>query len=169
MGACTGFAPPSPSRDQLTKTNGTKCKDSITPVDYKAVWVGYAIVYISSNWWQAKFLQPPEVEKALLRLLHDAVCVGGPIQFVILQNDSASQVPSKIRISAVSSLYTGISLGWSLNNVCNLSGITSERPGLQMSLFGFENNNVMLVWVLVIFPWVPSSVCHGCGLIPSVI
>ena len=31
---------------------------------------------------QAKFLQPPEVEEALLRLLHDAVCVVGPIQFV---------------------------------------------------------------------------------------
>ena len=27
-------------------------------------------------------LQPPEVEETLLRLLHDAVCVGGPIQFV---------------------------------------------------------------------------------------
>jgi hypothetical protein len=30
----------------------------------------------------AKFLQPPEVEEALLLLLHHAVCVGGPIQFV---------------------------------------------------------------------------------------
>ena len=26
--------------------------------------------------------KPPEVEEALLRLLHNAVCVGGPIQFV---------------------------------------------------------------------------------------
>ena len=33
-------------------------------------------------WLQAKSLQPPEVEEALLRLLHHAVCVGGPIQFV---------------------------------------------------------------------------------------
>ena len=31
---------------------------------------------------QATFLQPPEVEEALLRLLHHAVCVGGPFQFV---------------------------------------------------------------------------------------
>uniref|UniRef100_A0A4W5JP63 Atlastin GTPase 1 n=1 Tax=Hucho hucho TaxID=62062 RepID=A0A4W5JP63_9TELE len=30
----------------------------------------------------AEFLQPPEVEEALLRLLHHAVCVGGPLQFV---------------------------------------------------------------------------------------
>ena len=30
---------------------------------------------------QAKFLQPPEVEKALL-YLHHTVCVGGPFQFV---------------------------------------------------------------------------------------
>ena len=29
-----------------------------------------------------EFLQPPEVEEALLHLLHRAVCVGGPIQFV---------------------------------------------------------------------------------------
>uniref|UniRef100_A0A4W5JPB6 Atlastin GTPase 1 n=1 Tax=Hucho hucho TaxID=62062 RepID=A0A4W5JPB6_9TELE len=29
-----------------------------------------------------EFLQPPEVEEALLRLLHHAVCVGGPLQFV---------------------------------------------------------------------------------------
>ena len=33
-------------------------------------------------WSQAKFLQPPEVEEALLHLLHRAVCVGGPFQFV---------------------------------------------------------------------------------------
>ena len=33
-------------------------------------------------WSQDKFLQPPEVEEALLRLLHHAVCVGRPFQFV---------------------------------------------------------------------------------------
>ena len=27
-------------------------------------------------------MQPPEVDEALLHLLHHAVCVGGPIQFV---------------------------------------------------------------------------------------
>ena len=32
--------------------------------------------------WQARFLQPPEVEEALLRLLYHTVCVGGPFQFV---------------------------------------------------------------------------------------
>ena len=31
---------------------------------------------------QAEFLQPPEVEDALLRLLHHTVCVGGPFQIV---------------------------------------------------------------------------------------
>ena len=31
---------------------------------------------------QAKFFQPPEVEEALLRLLHHIVCVAGPFQFV---------------------------------------------------------------------------------------
>ena len=31
---------------------------------------------------QAEFLQPPEVEEALLRLLHNTVCVGGPFQTV---------------------------------------------------------------------------------------
>ena len=31
---------------------------------------------------QAKFAQPPEVEDALLRLLHHTVCVGGPFQVV---------------------------------------------------------------------------------------
>ena len=31
---------------------------------------------------QAKFLQPPEVEEALLRCLHHAVCVRGPFQIV---------------------------------------------------------------------------------------
>ena len=31
---------------------------------------------------QATFLQPPEVEEALLCLLHYTVCVGGPFQFV---------------------------------------------------------------------------------------
>ena len=31
---------------------------------------------------QATFLQPPEVEEALLHLLHHTVCVGGPFQFV---------------------------------------------------------------------------------------
>jgi hypothetical protein len=31
---------------------------------------------------QAKFLQPPEVEEALLHLLHHIVCVGGPFQIV---------------------------------------------------------------------------------------
>ena len=31
---------------------------------------------------QAKFLQPPEVEEALLRLLHHTVCVGGLFQIV---------------------------------------------------------------------------------------
>ena len=31
---------------------------------------------------QSKFLQPPEVEEALLSLLHHTVCVGGPFQFV---------------------------------------------------------------------------------------
>ena len=31
---------------------------------------------------QDKFLPPPEVEEALLRLLHHAVCVDGPFQFV---------------------------------------------------------------------------------------
>jgi hypothetical protein len=31
---------------------------------------------------QAKFLQPPEVEEALLHLLHHTVCVGGPFQVV---------------------------------------------------------------------------------------
>jgi hypothetical protein len=31
----------------------------------------------------AKFLQPPEVEEALLQLLHHIVCVSGPFQFVI--------------------------------------------------------------------------------------
>ena len=30
---------------------------------------------------QAKFRQPPEVEEALLRLLHHTVCVGGSFQF----------------------------------------------------------------------------------------
>ena len=29
-------------------------------------------------WGQAEFLQPPEVEEALLRLLHHTVCVGVP-------------------------------------------------------------------------------------------
>jgi hypothetical protein len=33
-------------------------------------------------WWQATFFQPPEFEKALLRLLHHTVCVRGPFQFV---------------------------------------------------------------------------------------
>jgi hypothetical protein len=32
--------------------------------------------------WQAKFLQPPEVEEALLGLLHHTVCVSGPFHFV---------------------------------------------------------------------------------------
>ena len=32
--------------------------------------------------WQAKFLQPPEVEEALLGLLHHTVCVSGSFQFV---------------------------------------------------------------------------------------
>ena len=31
---------------------------------------------------QDVFLQPPEVEEALLRLLHHTVCVGGPFQIV---------------------------------------------------------------------------------------
>ena len=31
---------------------------------------------------QAKFLQPPEVEEALLHLLHHTFCVGRPFQFV---------------------------------------------------------------------------------------
>ena len=31
---------------------------------------------------QDKFLQPPEVEEALLRQLHHTVCVGGPFQIV---------------------------------------------------------------------------------------
>ena len=31
---------------------------------------------------QAKFLQPPEVEETLLRLLHPTVCVGGPFQTI---------------------------------------------------------------------------------------
>ena len=31
---------------------------------------------------QAEFLQPPEVEEALLCLLHHTVCVGGPFQIV---------------------------------------------------------------------------------------
>ena len=31
---------------------------------------------------QATFLQPPEVEEGLLRLLHHTVCVGLPFQFV---------------------------------------------------------------------------------------
>ena len=31
---------------------------------------------------QAKFLQPPEVEEALLRLLHHTVCVSGPFHIV---------------------------------------------------------------------------------------
>ena len=31
---------------------------------------------------QSKLLQPPEVEEALLRLLHYTVCVGGPFQIV---------------------------------------------------------------------------------------
>ena len=31
---------------------------------------------------QAKFVQPPEFEEALLRLLHNTVCVGGPFQIV---------------------------------------------------------------------------------------
>ena len=31
---------------------------------------------------KATFLQPPEVAEALLHLLHHAVCVGGPFQFV---------------------------------------------------------------------------------------
>ena len=31
---------------------------------------------------QAKFLQPPEVEDALLHLLHHTVCVDGPFQLV---------------------------------------------------------------------------------------
>ena len=33
-------------------------------------------------WRQAKFIQPPEVEEALLRLLHHTVCVGGPFQLI---------------------------------------------------------------------------------------
>ena len=33
-------------------------------------------------WCQAKFLQSPEVEEALMRILHHTVCVGGPFQFV---------------------------------------------------------------------------------------
>ena len=31
---------------------------------------------------QGEFLQPPEVEQALLHLLHHTVCVGGPFQIV---------------------------------------------------------------------------------------
>ena len=35
-------------------------------------------------WWQAAFLHSPEVEEALLHLLHQAVCVGEPIQFSVM-------------------------------------------------------------------------------------
>jgi hypothetical protein len=31
---------------------------------------------------QLKFLQPPEVEEALVHLLHHTVCVDGPFQFI---------------------------------------------------------------------------------------
>lgn len=41
-----------------------------------------ASVKVECFWWQFEFLQPPEVEEALLCRLHHAVCVVGPFQFV---------------------------------------------------------------------------------------